>query len=80
MPYMEDSGQTSSNVFLEISATDPHTSQQIPQSLDTSEASSPNNMPPQSAAPRRSARSTKEAPLVHCGEVITHGTRFSKHV
>ena len=29
MPYREDSGQTSSNVFLESSATDPHTSQQF---------------------------------------------------
>ena len=29
MPYMEDPGQTSSNVFLETLDTDPHTSQQI---------------------------------------------------
>ena len=77
MPYMEDSGQTSSNVFLETSATDPHTSQQFPQSLDTSEASSPNGTPAQSPVPRRSARSTKGAPPVHFGKVITHGTRIS---
>ena len=77
MSYMEDSGQTSSNVFLETSAKDPHTSQQIPQSLDTSEASSPNGTPPQSSAPRRSARSTKGAPPVCFGKVITHDTRIS---
>ena len=52
MPYMEDSGQTSSNVYLETSTTDPHTSQQFPQSLDTSEASSPNGTPPQSPVQR----------------------------
>ena len=73
---MEDSGQTSSNVFLETSATDPHTSRQIPQSLDTFEASSPIGTPPQSPAPRRSARSTKGAPPVCFGKVITHGTRI----
>ena len=77
MPYMEDSGQTFSNVILETSATDPHTSQQIPQSLDTSEVSSPIGTPPQSPAPRRSARSTKGAPPVHFGKVITHGTRIT---
>ena len=70
IPYMEDSGQTSSKIFLETSATDPHTSQQIPQSLDTSEASSPNGTPPQSPAPRRSARSTKGAPPVHLGRLL----------
>ena len=77
MPYREDSGQTSSNVFLETSVTDPHTSQQFSQSLDTSEASSSNGTPPQSPVPRRSARSTKGAPPVHFGKVITHGTRIS---
>ena len=77
VPYMEDSGQTSSNVFLETSATDPYTSQQIPQSLDTSEASSPIGTPPQSPAPWRSARSTKGAPPVHFGKVITYGTRIT---
>ena len=77
MPYREDSGQTSSNVFLETSATDPHTSQQFSQSLNTSEASSPNGTPPQSPGPRRSARSIKGAPPVHFGKVITHGTRIS---
>ena len=77
VPYMEDSGQTSSNVFLETSATDPHISQQIPQSLDTSEASSPIGTPPQSPTPRRSARSTKGAPPVCFGKVITHGARIT---
>ena len=81
MPYMEDSGQTSSNVFLETSSTiDPHASQQIPQSsihTYTSKASSPVGTPPQSPAPRRSARSTKGAPPVHFGKVITHGTRIT---
>ena len=64
MPYKEDSGQTSSNVFSETSITDPHTSQQISQSLDTSEASSVNGTPPQSPVPRRSTRSTRGAPPV----------------
>ena len=77
MPYMEDPGQTSSNVFLETLDTDPHTSQQIPQSLDNSEASSPNATPPQSPAPSRSARSTKGAPPVCFVKVITNGTRIS---
>ena len=77
MPYKEDSGQTSSNVFSETSATGPHTSQQFSQSLDTSEASSVNGTPPQSPVPRRSTRSTKGAPSVCFGRVITHSTRVS---
>ena len=77
MPYREDSGQTSSNVFLETSVTDPHTSQQFSQSLDTSKASSSNGTPPQSPVPRRSARCTKGVPPVCFGKVITHGTRIS---
>ena len=77
MPYKEDSGQTSSTVFSETSITDPHTSQHFSQSLDTSEASSFNGTPPQSPVPRRSTRSTKRAPPVHFGRVITHSTRVS---
>ena len=77
MPYKEDSGQTSSNVFSETSATGPHTSQQFSQSLDTSEASNVNGTPPQSPVPRRSTRSTKGAPPVCFERVITHSTRVS---
>ena len=77
MPYKEDSGQTSSEVFAETSMVDPHTSQQIPQSLDTSEASNVNGIPSQSPVPRRSTRSTRGAPPVHFGRVITLGTRVS---
>ena len=79
MHYMEDSGHTSDNVFIETSSSiDPHVSQHIPQSpipTDTSHASSPLESPPeQSPAPRRSARSTRGAPPVHFGKVITHCT------
>ena len=82
MPYMKDSGQTSNNVFLETSSSiDPHVSHQIPQSpihTDTSKASSPIETPPeQSPAPRRSVRSTRGAPPVHFGRVITHCTRVT---
>ena len=77
MPYKEDSGQTSSEVFAETLRVDPHTSQQISQSLDTSEASNVNGIPPQSPVPRRSTRSTRGAPPVCFGRVITHGTRVS---
>ena len=77
MPYREDSGQTCSNVFLDTSTTDPHTSQQCSQFLDTSKTSSSNGTPPQSPVPRRSARSTIGAPPVHFGKGITHGTRIS---
>ena len=78
MPYMEDSGQTSDNVFLETSfSIEPHVSQHIPQT-DTSNASSPvETTPEQTPAPRRSARSTRGAPPVHFGKVITHSTRVS---
>ena len=82
MPYMEDSGHTSNNAFIETSSSiDPHVSQHIPQSpipTDTSNASSPIETPPeQSPVPRRSARSTRGAPPVHYGKVITHCTRVT---
>ena len=77
MPYKEDSGQTSNEVFTETSIVDPHTSQQISQSLDTSEASNVNGTPSQPPVPRRSTRSTRGAPPVHFGRVITHSTRVS---
>ena len=77
MPYKEDSGQTSNEVFAETSIVDPHTSQHISQSLDTSEASNVNGIPSPSPVPRRSTRSTRGAPPVCFGRVITHGTRVS---
>ena len=77
MSYKEDSGQTSNEVFAETSIVDLHTSQQISKSLDTSEASNVNGIPSQSPVPRRSTRSTRGAPPVHFGRVITHGTRVS---
>ena len=82
MPYMEDSGHTSDNVFIETSSSiDPHVSQHIPQSpipTDISNVSSPIETPPeQSPAPRRSARSTRGAPPVSFGKVITHCTRVT---
>ena len=52
MPYKEDSGQTSSEVFAETSIVDPHISQQSSQSLDTSKASNVSGTPPQSSVPR----------------------------
>ena len=77
MPYQEDSGQTSSEVFTEPSSIEPHTSQQISQSLNTSETSNVNDTPPPSPIPRRSTRSTRGAPSVCFGRVITHSTRVS---
>ena len=82
MPYMEDSGQTSDSVFIETSSPiDPHVSQPIPQSpieTDTSIACSPvDTTLEQTPAPRRSARSTRGAPPVHFGKVITHSTRVT---
>ena len=80
MPYQEDSDQTSTEVFTEISDTEPHTSQPIAKSLDTSnisETSKTNDTPPSSPIPRRSTRSTRGAPPVHFGRVITHCTRIS---
>ena len=82
MPYMEDSGQTSDSVFLETSSSiDPHASQPIPtSSIETdSVASSPVAITDkQTPAPRRSARSTRGAPPVRFGKVITHSTRVTK--
>ena len=80
MPYQEDSGQTSTEVFTETSDAKPHTNQQSSKSFDISETTqvSPNNQtPPPSPVPRRSTRSTRGAPPVHFGRVITHGTRIS---
>ena len=80
MPYHEDSDQTSTEVFTEISDTETHTNQQIAKSLDTSnisETSKVNDTPPSSPIPRRSTRSTRGAPPVCFGRVITHCTRIS---
>ena len=80
MPYQEDSGQTSTEVFTEASDTEPHTSQQLSKSFDiseTSQVSKVNETPPPSPVPRRSTRSTRGAPPVCFGRVITHGTRIS---
>ena len=80
MPYQEDSGQTSTKVFTETSDTKPHTSQQSSEPFDisgTTQVSQVNETPPPSPVPRRSTRSTRGAPPVHFGCVITHGTRIS---
>ena len=81
MPYMEDSGHTSDNVFIETSSSiDPHVSQHIPQSpiqTDTSNASCPIETTPEQTPAPRSARSTRGAPPVHFGKVITHCTRVT---
>ena len=79
---MEDSGQTSDSVFIETSSSiDPHVSQHIPQTpiqTDNSNAFSPvETTLEQTPAPRRSARSTKGAPPVSFGKVITHCTRVT---
>ena len=77
MTYQEDSGQASTEVFTEASDTEPHTSQQLSKSCDISETSKVNETPPPSPIPRRSTRSTRGAPPVHFGRVITHSTRVS---
>ena len=81
MPYMEDTDQTSDSVFLETSSSiDPHVSQPIPtSSIETdSVASSPvDTTHEQTPAPRRSARSTRGAPPVRFGKIITHSTRVT---
>ena len=80
MPYQEDTGHTSTEVFTEISNTKPHSSQQHSDSLntlETTQVSQANETPPLSPVPRRSTRSTRGAPPVHFGRVITHGTRIS---
>ena len=73
MPYMEDSGHTSDNVFIETSLSiDPHVIQHIPQypiQTDTSTASSPiKTTPEQATSPRRSARSTRGVPQYILGK------------
>ena len=82
MPYLEECDHTSDNVFLNIETSlAPHMSQHISQSPTPTEsivASSPLESPVQSPAPRRSARSTWEAPPVCFGKVITHSNRVSK--
>ena len=74
MPYTEDTGQTSDSVFIETS-TDPHVSQHIsqtPSQNNTSNASSSvETTPVQTPVPKRSARSTKGAPPICYGKVIT---------
>ena len=77
MPYQEDSGQTSTEVFTETSDTEPHTSRQLSESFDISETTKVTETPPPSPIPRRSTRSTRGAPPVHFGRVITHCTRIS---
>ena len=77
MPYQEDTGQTSTEVFVETSNIEPHTSQQLSKSLDISGTTKANETPPPSPIPRRSTRSTRRAPAVHFGRVITHSTRVS---
>ena len=79
MPYQEDSGQTSTEVFTETSDTKPHSSQQQSNSLnilETTQVSQFNETPPPSPVPR-STRCTRGAPPVCFGRVITHGTRIS---
>ena len=76
MPYLE-SGHASNNVFLETSI-DPNVSQHSTTYPDTTVTSIPIESPDQSPAPpRRSARSTRGAPPVHFGKVITQSTRVS---
>ena len=80
MPYQEDTGHTSTEVFTETLDTQPHSSQQHSNSLNTSETThvpEVNETPPLSPVPRRSTRSTSGAPPIHFGRVITHGTRIS---
>ena len=80
MPYQEDSGHTSTEVLTEISNTKPYSSQQHSDSLntlETTQVSQANETPPPSPVPRRSTRSTRGAPPVCFGRVITHGTRIS---
>ena len=82
MPYQEDSDQTSSEVFTEISSTKPHTSQQTNKSLNTSDDIETSNVietSPQSPReiPRKSTRSTRGMPPVHFGNIITHCVRVS---
>ena len=83
MPYQEDTGHTSTQVFTETSDTKPHSSQQHSNSLnslntlETTHVSEVNETPPLSPVPWRSTRSTRGAPPVCFQRVITHGTRIS---
>ena len=83
MPYVEESSQSdhaSDSVLTDTEAsTEPHSSpsQQIidsPIPKDSTVLSSP----PESPAPRRSARSTWGAPTVHFGKVIRHSSMVSE--
>ena len=79
MPYLEESSQSghaSDSVFTEASK-EQHSSLHITDSpipKDSTVLSSP----PESPAPRRSARSTQGAPPVHFGKVITHSSIVSE--
>ena len=77
MPYQEDSGQASIKVFTETSSIEPHTSQQSSQSLNTSETPNVDNISSPPHIQRRSTGSTRGAPPVCFGRVITHSTRVS---
>ena len=61
MPYQEDSGQTSTEVFTEISSIEPHTSQQLAKSLDISETSKANETPPPSPIPQEKHQEYKRS-------------------
>ena len=75
MPYLEESDHASDNVFLDTETSlDPHASPsqhitQSPMPTDSTVASSPPESPVQSPAPRRSARSTWEAPQCALGRL-----------
>ena len=79
VPYLEESSQfdhVSDSVFTEAS-TEQHSSQHItdsPLPKDSTVLSSP----PESPAPRRSAKSTWAAPPMHFGRVITHSAIVSE--
>ena len=64
MPYLEDSGQTSTEVFTGTSDTEPQTRQQLSKSFDISETTKVNETPPPSPIPKRSTRSRRGAPPV----------------
>ena len=72
MPYLKETSQSDhapGSVFTEASTE--HSSQQVNDSPIPSS-------PPESPAPRRSARNTQGAPPVHFGKVFTHSTIVSK--
>ena len=80
MPYLEESDHASDIVFLDTeTSSEPHVSPsqhitQSPMPIDSPIVSSP----PESPAPRRSARSTWGAPPVQFGKIITHSTIVSE--